>query len=330
MAVFRVIKNKNYSTISNMHLRDKNLSLKAKGLLTVMLSLPDDWGYSISGLCSICKEEKAAIQSAIAELEKSKYVVRFKNHSRDGRFNYVYDIYETPRLENPSTVNPCTENPPLLNTNKLITDSPNTEPSKKERKKESYESIFEAKKVDGKLKEAFVEYIKSRALNKQKMTNKALELEIDNVRKLESTEDRQIAIINQSIARGWRGLFPLKDAQTSSSKSIQTVAAVPESLAPLVDFWDRALGTRMPRTLDNIEALQRLVDEEGEEKVKQMIGALMMRSKHSYLTSNLTSINTPVQLADGRAVVWQFFMKHHDEWREQAEKAQQGKARWEL
>lgn len=331
MAVFRVIKNKNYSTVSNVCLRDKNLSLKAKGLLTLMLSLPDDWDYSISGLCSICKEEKAAIQSAIAELEKSKYVVRLKTRSRDGRFNYVYDIYETPRTENPFTVNPCTENPPQINTNKLITDSPNTEPLKKERKKESgYGSVFKSKNVDGELKKAFIEFIKSRALNKQKLTDRALELAIEKVRQLEKAESRQIAVINQSIVNGWRGLFPLKDDQTAQPTALQTAVEVPAGLANLVNLWDKALGTRMARTSQNIEALQRLVEEEGEEKVRQMIGALMMRSQHSYLTSNLTSISTPVQLATNRAVVWQFYMKNHDDWREQMEKKAQGKARWEL
>ena len=83
---------------------------------------------------------------------------------------------------------------------------------KKESKKErSYDDVFEEKEVDGELKDAFVELIKSRKLNKKNMTSKALELAIDKVRKLEDTEDKQIKVIYQSIENGWQGLFPLKN-----------------------------------------------------------------------------------------------------------------------
>jgi len=76
MSVFRVEKNNNYTTMCNVHLKDKNLSLKAKGLLSIMLSLPDDWKYSINGLCSICKENETAIKSTLKELEESCYLTR--------------------------------------------------------------------------------------------------------------------------------------------------------------------------------------------------------------------------------------------------------------
>ena len=72
--VFKIEKNKNYTVMSNYHLRDKNLSLKAKGLLSFMLSLPEDWDYSINGLVSICKEEETAIKSALKELKINKYL----------------------------------------------------------------------------------------------------------------------------------------------------------------------------------------------------------------------------------------------------------------
>lgn len=69
MSVIRVHKSKNFTVMSNVHLRDKNLSLKSKGLLSMMLSLPDDWEYSIAGLCKICKENETAIKSSINELK---------------------------------------------------------------------------------------------------------------------------------------------------------------------------------------------------------------------------------------------------------------------
>lgn len=72
--IFRIEKNKNYTTMSNLHLKDKNLSLKAKGLLSMMLSLPNDWDYSIQGLASICKENETAINTTLKELKEMGYL----------------------------------------------------------------------------------------------------------------------------------------------------------------------------------------------------------------------------------------------------------------
>ena len=79
MSVIRVHKSKNYTVMSNTHLRDKSLSLKAKGLLSVMLSLPDNWDYSIAGLVAISKENETAVKSALNELKDNNYVVRYRN-----------------------------------------------------------------------------------------------------------------------------------------------------------------------------------------------------------------------------------------------------------
>lgn len=99
MSIIRVHKSKNFTVMSNYHLRDKNLSLKAKGLLSVMLSLPEDWDYSISGLCSILKENKTAIKSALHELQDNGYVVVTKKFASKGnnRISYEYDIMEIPQ-----------------------------------------------------------------------------------------------------------------------------------------------------------------------------------------------------------------------------------------
>lgn len=101
MAVFRVHKTKNYTMMSNHHLRDKNLSLKAKGLLSVMFSLPDSWNYSIPGLCAILKENETAVKSTIKELKTTGYLVvdKKKPCKEEGRskFEYIYNIYETPQ-----------------------------------------------------------------------------------------------------------------------------------------------------------------------------------------------------------------------------------------
>ena len=82
MSVFKTEKNKNYTVMSNYHLRDKNLSYKAKGLLSFMLSLPEDWDYSINGLVSISKEEVKGIRNILQELKRYGYLVIEKNKMR--------------------------------------------------------------------------------------------------------------------------------------------------------------------------------------------------------------------------------------------------------
>lgn len=103
MAVFRVKKDKNYTSISNYHLNDKRLTLKAKGLLTYMLSLPKDWDYSAAGLIANCKEGEGAVKSALKELKEYGYLEIKKimpTDSKTGRFEYEYNIFEQPYCGN--------------------------------------------------------------------------------------------------------------------------------------------------------------------------------------------------------------------------------------
>ena len=100
MAVFRVNHTSEYTVMSNTHLRDPNLSLKAKGLLSQMLSLPPEWDYTVAGLVSINREKETSINNALKELKENGYLVVTKllpNETKTGRFVYVYDIYERPR-----------------------------------------------------------------------------------------------------------------------------------------------------------------------------------------------------------------------------------------
>ena len=102
MAKFKVNKTKDYTIMSNYHLKEKNMSLKAKGLLSVMLSLPDNWDYSISGLVAISLENETSIKSALSELKKLGYLEVIKlmpNESETGRIDYIYNIYEKPKQD---------------------------------------------------------------------------------------------------------------------------------------------------------------------------------------------------------------------------------------
>ena len=112
MSVVRVNKSKNYTVMSNYHLRDKNLSLKAKGLLSIMLSLPEDWDYSIKGLVAICKEGETAVKSTLDELKEYGYLTVTKimpSKENGGKYEYIYDIYEQPH-ENQEIENQEVEN----------------------------------------------------------------------------------------------------------------------------------------------------------------------------------------------------------------------------
>ena len=135
MAVFRVERNTGYTVMSNHHLRNKELSLKAKGLLSQMLSLPEDWDYTLAGLSYINRESIDAIRTAVWELEKAGYILRRQGRDEKGKMTAIeYTIYEQPQpmlenpipgkpmLENPTTDNPTSENPTQLNKDRSRTN----------------------------------------------------------------------------------------------------------------------------------------------------------------------------------------------------------------
>ena len=98
--IFRINKNNNYTCMGNYHLKDRKLSLKAKGLLSVMLSLPENWDYSINGLTAICIESRGIVKNTLSELKDNGYLEITKlmpNQTESGRYEYVYDIYEKPQ-----------------------------------------------------------------------------------------------------------------------------------------------------------------------------------------------------------------------------------------
>ena len=146
MPVFRVEKNNGYTVMSNHHLRNKELTLKAKGLLSQMLSLPEDWDYTLKGLAFINREQIDAIREAVKELETAGYIVRSRERDEKGRLRGAdYVIYETPQpasdlpilenptLDNPTQDNPTLEKPTLENPTQLNKDIQRTNLPKKEK-----------------------------------------------------------------------------------------------------------------------------------------------------------------------------------------------------
>ena len=130
MAVFRIERTRDYTVMSNHHLRNEKLSLKAKGLLSMMLSLPDDWNYTTRGLAKICKEGVDAIGNALRELETAGYIVRHQLRDRQGRISDTeYVIYEQPQPRQPETPGPDTASPDTENPDMVKPDmvKPDTE-----------------------------------------------------------------------------------------------------------------------------------------------------------------------------------------------------------
>lgn len=138
MAVCKIEKNRNYTTMSNYHLRDPNLSNKARGLLSTMLSLPENWDYTTRGLARICKDGVDGITAQLKELEQYGYLVRHRVRDAGGRIvDMEYIIYEKPHTASPDTEKPymvkpdmalpCLETPAQINIDKRITDESNTD-----------------------------------------------------------------------------------------------------------------------------------------------------------------------------------------------------------
>ena len=126
MSVFRVEKNNNYTVMANYHLRDKELSFKAKGLLSYMLSLPEDWDYSLNGLATVSKEGIKAIKNIVSELKNQGYLEINKVRKENGQYQYEYLIREIPEGIEPEyqkgyTVKGETVKDIQINTNKQNT-----------------------------------------------------------------------------------------------------------------------------------------------------------------------------------------------------------------
>lgn len=237
MAVFRVDKTADYTVMSNTHLREREMSLKAKGLLSLMLSLPDNWDYSIEGLVAICKESETAIKSTLGELKKFGYLDITRNRTSAGLFDYVYTVFEKPQVVNPKVDNPPTDNPPTdnpsvenvgqLNTNILNTKKENTKQSNTNKQKGVYFDNNEA------LNDAFKDFIKMRNKIKKPMTDNAIKRAINNLNKLAGTDDDlAIQIVNQSVDHCWQDFYPLK--------SYDGVRGKEQTAQDYMDMWANA------------------------------------------------------------------------------------------
>jgi hypothetical protein len=216
----------NYTVISNDVFYDSTLSMKAKGLLCQMLSLPDNWQFSIEGLTNLVKDGKEAVRNAVLELESAGYVRR-EEVRVDGRYTsieyFVHDyipetsnpMSEEPMSENPTSVNPMSKNRPQLNTNTLNTKESST---KKSNTKKSKTNSLEVLVLDlpEELQDVMRAFIDMRKQMKSPMTEYALKLLIRKMMKLANNNtDMCREILEQSITNGWKSVYPLSGNRNS-------------------------------------------------------------------------------------------------------------------
>ena len=222
MSKIRVNNTKGFTVMNNYHFQDKEISLKAKGLLGLMLSLPSNWDYSVNGLVAIVKENKAAVQTALKELEEHKYLKRTRVQDETGRFDYIYDIYEKPYDKLPCTENRCTdiqcaenrctENQPQINTNKQSTKELNTnEYKEKNIKKESVNSVIAEYTESKDLQDALHDFAEMRNKVRKPLTVRAMKLSLNELDKLAVDDMTKVAIVNQSIVHSWLTFYKLQN-----------------------------------------------------------------------------------------------------------------------
>ena len=218
MPVIRVQKTKNYTVMANYHLRDKRLSFKAKGLMSFMLSLPEEWDYTVNGLSVFATDGRDGVREALRELETAGYL-RMGQSRTSGKFGKTeYIITEKPFTGNPLTgkpitAKPITENPTQLSTKEESTKEVSTkrESTKGKRAAKRHPDLIESM-PDGVLKDSLRGFIESRKTLKAPLTGRAMDLIIAKLQKMApGNESMQAAIIDQSVERGWKGIFPIKE-----------------------------------------------------------------------------------------------------------------------
>lgn len=226
MSIVRVHKTKNFTVMSNYHFKEKKMSLKAKGLLSLMLSLPDDWNYSISGLVKLSKDGKDGVMSALAELEVFGYLSRNRTTNAKGQFSGVeYHIYEEPQREEPVAENPNSakqdeentnaENPSQLNTNELnINNKELNELSIKENIDINigvYEDILNQIKDDG-LRNLYVDYIEMRKNMGSPITKRGLSMLITRCERIAAGHmEKMKRLLEMAIINGWKNVYYPKE-----------------------------------------------------------------------------------------------------------------------
>ena len=244
MAIVRVVKNKDYTVMSNAHLHDKRLSLKAVGLLSIVLSLPDNWHYTVKGLVGSVKDGERAVNGALSELKKCGYlhVNKLYPNSERSKIEYQYVFYEKPQgiqnvpleqdLQNVDLQNVDLQNVDLqnvgayINTNKQNTNKQNTkelntnEYKEKNIKKESVNSVIAEYTESEELQDALHDFVDMRTKARKPLTVRAMKLSLNELDKLAVDDVTKIAIVNQSIVHSWLTFYKLQNNNNGGQRQL--------------------------------------------------------------------------------------------------------------
>lgn len=226
MAIVRVHKTNNFTVMSNHHFKEKRMSLKSKGLLSLMLSLPDDWNYSISGLVKLSKDGKDSVMAALAELERFGYLTRNRTTNSKGQFSGVeYNIFEQPQLDIPvtETQNAEDQNEDKANAEnqaQLITNELNTNnkelnelitKGKKDIKIEDYSEVLKDI-VNNELRNLYVDYIEMRRNIGSPMTIRGVMMLKTRCERISNFSiERQKRLLETAIINNWKNVYLPKE-----------------------------------------------------------------------------------------------------------------------
>lgn len=238
MAVMRINKTTDYTVMLNYHFREKDMSLKAKGLLSLMLSLPEDWDFTVKGLANLNKDGVDGVRAALEELKTFGYLRVTRERNEKGQVSgTVYDIYEKPTqekpvleepkeekpiLEKPTQEKPIQENPTQLNTkgikylnNKILKESSTKGIKESVRAKKEPEQYFEDEELNCK----FLEFLAMRKkIRKPVRTDRALKALLKKLHELSGGDLGMMKkIIDQSLDKEWLGFFELKTGNVSTN-----------------------------------------------------------------------------------------------------------------
>ena len=233
MSVIRIHKTNNFTVMSNFHFKEKRMSLKAKGLLSLMLSLPDDWNYSISGLVKLSKDGKDSVMSALSELEKFGYLTRSKVINSKGQFSGMeYNIYEEPQWENPVSEKENAENPnsgksnsgkpPQLNTNVKSNTNYNKIPNILNT--EGQDGLLEFQDIlqhinDIELRNLFVDYVEMRRITGSPVTKRGLSMLINRCARLANFDrNLQKEMLEAAIINNWKSVYLPKEVEEQGTQ----------------------------------------------------------------------------------------------------------------
>lgn len=215
--VIRVGKNREYVVMNNKFLRNRDMSLKAKGLLALCLSLPDDWDYSINGLVAICKENITSIRSGLKELEKHGHLKINKTKNEKGRFIYEYVIYEIPAIENLYVDNLPMEKLPIENKLQQSIDLKSIEEQSIE------EQIYIDKGVNPLLIPLYKDYLETRKSIQAPLSERGLKMLITRCNKLSNGNITvQKLMLENAIMNGWKNIYKPKEQEITAALEAQT------------------------------------------------------------------------------------------------------------